>query len=68
VRVSCGSILLLQNCGDAEESVTLVPQEGEGETLTLRTGAVVFTSAGQDVCISTGAGGAVFYRAHVNLG
>jgi hypothetical protein len=68
VRVNCGSILLLQSGGDADEGVTLVPQEGEGEALTLRTGAVVFTSAGQDVCISTGAGGAVFYRAHVNLG
>jgi hypothetical protein len=37
-------------------------------SLDLREGAVVFTAALEDVAISTGASGATFYRAHVNLG
>lgn len=36
--------------------------------LSLQVGAVVFTGAAEQVCISVGAGGATFYRAHVNLG
>lgn len=68
----CGAILLLLRSGMTPESVVLTAQgsatEGvQGSQLDLKEGAVVFTASGQDVSISTGAEGATFYRAHVNL-
>lgn len=75
IRVDAGCILLLQSAGEdhsaaaTEVKLTAVREGEQSETtLHLAVGAVVYTSAGQDVTISTGASGAVFYRAHVNLG
>ena len=68
----CGAILLLLRSGMTPESVVLTVHgsatEGVQESrLDLKEGAVVFTVAGQDVRITAGAEGAIFYRAHVNL-
>lgn len=64
----CGAVLLLFKAGSAASSAVLNTQSGaEGSELDLKEGAVVFTAAGQDVTITTGAEGATFYRAHVNL-
>jgi len=68
----CGAVLLLFRSGSAPGSVILTAQGCESEgvqesVLDLKEGAVVFTAAGQDVSITTGADGATFYRAHVNL-
>ncbi len=40
---------------------------GEADLLDLKEGAVVFTAARQKISITTGAEGATFYRAHINL-
>lgn len=80
VVVNCGCILLLLRCGDAADTAegkvtvshTTSSNSTEGATeqtpLSLQVGAVVFTAAAQQVSIVVGAGGATFYRAHVNLG
>lgn len=60
----CGCVLLLLKTGSGVSSVVL---STASEELTLQEGAVVFTAAGQDVSVTTGADGATFYRAHVNL-
>jgi hypothetical protein len=67
VRVSCGCIYLVQNLGSTAGDSTIA-MEAEGSTLHLKEGAVVFTAAGEAVKITTGAGGATLFRAHVNLG
>lgn len=77
----CGAVLLLFRAGTSPHNVILTSQnspgsatagvegmEGlEGSVLDLKEGAVVFTATGQRVSIATGAEGATFYRAHVNL-
>lgn len=64
----CGAVLLLFKAGSAASSAVITTQSGvESSELDLKEGAVVFTAAGQDVAITTGAEGATFYRSHVNL-
>lgn len=72
ITLPCGCLLLLLQAGAAAGSVVLHVEStsgdaGEAELLDLKEGAVVFTAARQKIFITTGAEGATFYRAHVNL-